>query len=122
MSARRRQVLRELAHPHLLRGSGSYREPLAFRRSAAALARANASAVGSAPVPAFPDTDLAGVTRFDLSRVYRAPRRPVVMPAERWPRAARERFARPRAGTALAPHLDRIRNAPFGERDSMMGL
>jgi hypothetical protein len=25
-------------------------------------------------------------------------------------------FARPRAGTALAPHLDRIRNAPFGAR------
>jgi len=42
--------------------------------------------------------------------------------AERWPRAPRERFARPRAGTALAPHLDRIRNAPFDERDSMMCL
>jgi len=27
--------------------------------------------------------DLAGVTRFDVSRVYRAPRRSVVMPAER---------------------------------------
>ena len=57
--------------------------------------------------PRFLRPDLAGVTRFDLSRVYRAPRRPVVVPAERWPRAARERFARPRAGTALAPHLDR---------------
>ena len=32
------------------------RGALAFRRSAAALARANASAVGSAPVPAFPET------------------------------------------------------------------
>jgi len=62
---------------------------------------------------------LAGVTRFDLSRVYRAPRGPVVVPVEQWPRAARERFAKPRAGTALAPHLDRIRNAPFGERDSL---
>ncbi len=41
-----------------------------------------------------------------------------MVPAERCPRAARERFARPPAGTALAPHLDRIRNAPFGERDS----
>ena len=69
--------------------------------------------------PRFLRPDFAGVTRFDLSRVYRTPRRPVVMPAERWPRAARERFARPRAGTALAPHLDRIRNAPFGERDSI---
>ena len=39
--------------------------------------------------PRFLRPDLAGVTRFDLSRVYRAPRRPVVMPAERWPKAAR---------------------------------
>ena len=27
------------------------------------------------------------------------------MPAERWPRAARKRFAKPSAGTALAPHF-----------------
>ena len=40
--------------------------------------------------PRFLRPDLTGVTRFDLSRVYRAPRRPVVVPAERWPRAARE--------------------------------
>jgi hypothetical protein len=33
--------------------------------------------------PRFLRPDLTGVTRFDLSRVYRAPRRPVVMPAER---------------------------------------
>jgi hypothetical protein len=41
------------------RGQGAlicFRGALAFRRSAAALARANASAVGSAPVPAFPET------------------------------------------------------------------
>jgi hypothetical protein len=36
-----------------------------------------------------------------------APYGPVLLPADRCPRAARERFARPR-----------IRNAPFGERDS----
>jgi hypothetical protein len=54
--------------------------------------------------PRFLRPDLAGVTRFDLSRVYRAPRRPVVVPVERWPRAARERSAYPPpAGTALAP-------------------
>ena len=76
---------------------------LAFRRSAAALARANASAVGSALVPAFPETRPRGCYPLRLSRVYRAPRRPVVMPAERWPRAARERMANPPAGTALAP-------------------
>jgi hypothetical protein len=40
--------------------------------------------------PRFLRPDLTGVTRFDLSRVYRAPRRPVVMPVERWPRAARD--------------------------------
>jgi hypothetical protein len=47
--------------------------------------------------------DLTGVTRFDLSQVYRAPRRPVVLPVERWPGAARERMANPPAGTAPAP-------------------
>ena len=72
--------------------------------------------------PRFLRPGSTGVARCRLSRVYRAPRRPVVMPAERWPRAARERFARPRAGTALAPHLDRIRNAPFGERDSTRAI
>ena len=37
-------------------GSAPIRGAPAFRRYAAALARANASAVGSAPVPAFPET------------------------------------------------------------------
>ena len=48
-SAPRRQVYAVCALT-CLRGA------LAFRRSAAALARANASAIGSAPVPAFPET------------------------------------------------------------------
>jgi hypothetical protein len=47
------------------------REPLAFRRSAAALARANASAVGSAPVPAFPETRPDG--RYPLRSVLSLP-------------------------------------------------
>src|SRR5580704_8302577 len=34
-----------------------------------------------------------------------APRAPAVIPADMMPEAARERFARPRAGTAPAPHL-----------------
>jgi hypothetical protein len=55
--------------------------------------------------PRFLRPDLAGVTRFDLSRVYRAPRRPVVLPVERWPKAARERNASFRA---RAPHSLRI--------------
>jgi hypothetical protein len=42
--------------------------------------------------PRFLRSDLAGVTRFDLSQVYRAPRRPVLVLAER-PGAARERMA-----------------------------
>ena len=53
--------------------------------------------------PRFLRPDLTGVTRFDLSQVYRAQRRPVLVPAERWPGAARERMANPPAGTALAP-------------------
>jgi hypothetical protein len=85
------------------RGSAHFRGALAFRRSAAALARANASTLGSAPVPCFLRPGLAGVTRFGLSPVNRAPRRPVVVPVGRGPRAARERSASPRAGTALAP-------------------
>ena len=53
--------------------------------------------------PRFLRPGALGVTRCNLSRVYRAPRRPVVVPVERWPRAARGRFAKPPAGTALAP-------------------
>ena len=44
--------------------------------------------------PRFLRPGSTGVTRCRLSRVYRAPRRPVVMPAERWPRAARDQLAR----------------------------
>jgi hypothetical protein len=123
--------------PRLLRGGDGTASRPPFGAPPRLAPAVNASAVGAAPVPLFPEIErmirksgyrfsersyasqkLAGVTRFDLSRVYRAPRGPVVVPVEQWPRAARERFARPRAGTALAPHLDRIRNAPFGERDS----
>ena len=68
--AQRRQV-RAICATHLLRGSGPYREPLAFRRSAAVLARANASAVGSAPVPAFPETRSGG--RYPLRSVSSLP-------------------------------------------------
>ena len=45
---------------------------LAFRRSAAALARANASAIGSAPVPAFPETRPGG--RYPFRPVTSLPR------------------------------------------------
>ena len=55
--------------------------------------------------PRFLRPDLTGVTRFDLSRVYRAPRRPVVVPAERWPGAARERMANPPAFAYLVQEL-----------------
>jgi hypothetical protein len=39
--------------------------------------------------PRFLRPGVVGVTRFGLLQVYRAPRRSVVVPVERWPRAAR---------------------------------
>ena len=57
----------------------------------------------SAPVRRFLRLGSSGVTRFGLSAVYRAPRGPVVVPVGPGPRAARERLARPRAGTAPTP-------------------
>jgi hypothetical protein len=72
-----------------LRGSGSF----ASRSPFGALPRHSPGRthppLAQLQFPRFLRPDLAGVTHFDLSRVYRAPRRPVVMPAERWPRAAR---------------------------------
>ena len=52
--------------------------------------------------PRFLRPELAGVTRFDLSQVYRAPRRPVLVPAER-PGAARERMANPLRAISAIP-------------------
>ena len=99
--------------------SASHDRMLPFDRCAAAALIASRSPFGAPPrhspgrthpplaqlqFPRFLRPDLAGVTRFNLSRVYRAPQRPVVVPAERWPRAARERSAYPPpAGTAPAP-------------------
>jgi hypothetical protein len=74
--------------------------------------------------PRFLRSDLAGVTRFDLSQVYRAPRRPVVVPAERWPRAARERMAnppqypRPAKGNKPTKPLQRRINFTIGTNQS----
>ena len=67
--------------------------------------------------PRFLRPDLAGVTRFDLSRVYRAPRRPVVMPAERWPSRPGAVCETARRRRIPLRNQDRIRNAPLGERD-----
>src|SRR6202795_4924515 len=47
-----------------------------------------------------------------------APRAPAVIPADMMPEAARERFARPPAGTAPAPHLQ----IASGMRPSMGGV
>jgi hypothetical protein len=116
-SAQRRQVLRELAHLICCAAAARIASRSPFGAPPRHSPGRTHPPLAQLQFPRFLRPDLAGVTRFDLSRVYRAPRRPVVMPAERWPRAARERFARPRAGTALA----RIRNAAFGERDSMIG-
>ena len=113
---KRREAKRRKAHPSIVRATPSDvatrrcagaaaadRGAARLRRSTAALARPDASSIGSAPDPRFLRPGLTGVTRFCLSLVYRAPRRPVVVPVGRVPRAARERFARPPAGTALAP-------------------
>jgi len=78
------------------------RGALAFRRSAAALARILSS--GSAPGQASWDAVQAGVTRHPLSQSRVAPPAPVLVPASMMPEAARERVANPRAGAALAPH------------------
>jgi hypothetical protein len=53
------------------RGSAPCRGALAFRRSTAALARPNVSSLGSAPVPAFPETRLDG--RYPFSPVSSLP-------------------------------------------------
>jgi hypothetical protein len=107
---------------HPLRGSGSIASRSPFGAPPRHSPGRTHPPLAQLEFPRFLRPGSTSVTRVRLSRVYRAPRRPVVVPAERWPRAARERFARPRAGTALAPHLDRIRNAPFDERDSILGI
>ena len=48
--------------------------------------------------------------------VQRASRRPVIVPAGRLPRAARERVTKPPAGTALAPFQGSSRETPSHER------
>ena len=49
--------------------------------------------------------------------VQRAPRRPVIVPDGTMPEAARERFARPPAGTALAPLSGSHLESALVERD-----
>ena len=112
----RRQVYAVCA-THLLRGSAPFRGALAFRRSAAALARANASAIGSAPVPAFPETRPGG--RYPLRPVTSLPRSAETgRSAGRAVTQSRPGADRihPRAGTALARAF---RKCPRERRPSM---
>ena len=81
----------------------SLRGALAFRRSAAALARANASAVGSAPVPAFPETRPDGRYPFRSVSSLPSSSETGLRAGRAVARAARERMANPPAGTAPAP-------------------
>jgi hypothetical protein len=85
------------------------RGALAFRRSAAALARANASAVGSAPVPAFPETRSGG--RYPLRSVSSLPRSAetgrVAGRAVAQSRPGAECII-PRAGAAPAPSFESV--------------
>jgi hypothetical protein len=67
---------------------------------------------------AFPGTARAGVLPTSAtSPIQPAPGRPVLVPAEQGPGAARERMAHPRAGTALAPPKRyAVRNGALRER------
>jgi hypothetical protein len=58
-----------------------------------------------------PHAVVAGVTRPHLSLVQRAPRGPVRSAGMLMPKAARERFTTPPAGTALAPLPRRVSGA-----------
>ncbi len=97
--------------------SGGASGALAFRRSAAALAKALTPRLSSRPA-------LHG-TRNGIDRSssgQRAPRGPVVVPAGRGPGAARGGLQN-RARAPRSLHIsDRIRNAPFGERASALLL
>ena len=70
----------------------------------------------SAPGRVSWDLVMSGVTRFSPVRVQRAPRRPVVMPDERNPRASRERGYEPRPQAPHSLRLSlRLRDAPTSE-------
>ena len=84
------------------RGVGALTGAHAYRRSAAALVAANERR-HSTPGRASWDLAKDGCYPSPPVPVQRASRKPVIMPAGRLPRAARERFARPPAGTALTP-------------------
>ena len=56
--------------------------------------------------PRFLRPGVAGVTRFGLSRVYRAPRRPVVVPVEVAQSRPGAECMVPRAGAAPAPSFE----------------
>src|SRR5580692_8727300 len=93
-------------------GSAPYSPPLPLARALrterarlSALHRGTRHTSWLSPRPRFPRPGFGGRYPPTPVSVQRAPRRPVVVPDERDPRAARERFARPRAGTAPAPHL-----------------
>ena len=115
--APRRERSAERRMPTIARASGAshLRHSSAFGRQRALSGRARSGALlrhsrgrthpplAQLQFPRFLRPDLTGVTRFDLSQVYRAPRRPVVLPVQRSPGAARERMANPPAGTAPAP-------------------
>ena len=88
MSAHRRQVYAMCA-PHPLRGSGSVASRSPFGAPPRHSPGRTHPPLAQLQFLRFLRPDLAGVTRFDLSRVYRAPRGPVIVPVERWPGAAR---------------------------------
>src|ERR1700752_3833253 len=90
-------------------GRASIREAHIYRRSTAALVPRSLSSQGTQH-QAFTSWDLAARVGLSVERALPAPtcpspankRAPVVVPGGSCPNAARERVAKPRAGTALA--------------------
>ena len=93
----------------------------AFRRFTAALARPNAYQPMAQPQNRVSrHLELAGVLpAYILASVKRAPRRPVLVPVDRCPRAARERiaFIRARAPHSLRLTESALAKGALGERD-----
>ena len=93
---------------------------LAFRRSTAALAEVSRPRLFDFRPGFLGRRRCAGVTRACLSQSSGSTRAPAVIPADMMPEAARERFARPPAGTALAPlsgsHLESARSMARRQR------
>ncbi len=125
---RKRNAGRRIVQPAVLLARPRIQQDAhVYRRSTAVLTLGTAHPKGPAPGHASgdlaerrsldppsggdPHAVCAGVTRPHLSLVQRAPRGPVRSAGMLMPKAARERFTTPPAGTALAPLPRRVSGA-----------